>query len=517
VAGRRFDVADVVEVLQHWQAGRSTRALSRSLGMGRDRVRAIVARAEAAGLAPGGPPLSREEWEQRVPELFAARLTPPVTAQGQLLAGFHEAIVAGLATNTERTVWQRLRDERGLTVSESTFRRYVEANVREGVRRERVTVRKEVTPPGQVAEVDYECLGRWTNPRTGKRHAVHGFVMTLASSRLHFVDVVLSCDQSSWVASHVAAFEFFGAAPREIRLDNLKTGVLRADIYDPQLNRSYAELAQHYGLLLDPCRAGKPKDKPRVERAVPYVRDSFWRGRDFGSVQEMKEAALRWCRGISAARSHGTLPGTVGEVFDTLERPALLELPEQPFEIAHWAVGTLHPDCHVQVAGHFYSAPWRHVGKRLHVRVGERVVRIYDGNELLKTHLRRRGQRRYTDPADYPPEKIAFLQRTPAWCRRRAEELGPDVVALVAEMLAGPHPLACLRQAQGVVRLADTFDAERLNIACGRALLADGSLRTVRTILAKGLDLQGGDGSADARHVGAFLHGQQVLLAETSQ
>lgn len=517
MAGRRFDVADVVEVLQHWQAGRSTRALARSLGMGRDRVRAIVARAEAAGLAPGGPPLTREEWEQRVPELFAARLTPPATAQGQLLADFHKAIVAGLATNTERTVWQRLRDERGLTVSESTFRRYVEAHVREGVRRERVTVRKEVTPPGQVAEVDYELLGRWTNPRTGKRHAVHGFVMTLASSRLHFVDVVLSCDQSSWVASHVAAFEFFGAVPREIRLDNLKTGVLRADIYDPQLNRSYAELAQHYAVLLDPCRAGKPKDKPRVERAVPYVRDSFWRGRDFGSVQEMQEAARRWCRGVSAARSHGTLPGTVGEVFDSLERPALLELPEQPFEIAHWAVGTLHPDCHVQVAGHFYSAPWRHVGKRLHVRVGERVVRIYDGNELVKTHLRRRGQRRYTDPADYPPEKIAFLQRTPAWCRRRAEELGPEVLALVAEMLGGPHPLACLRQAQGVVRLADTYEAERLNVACGRALLADGSLRTVRTILTKGLDLHAGDHAADARHVGAFLHGQQVLLAEVRQ
>jgi transposase len=485
--------------------------------MGRDRVRAIVARAEAAGLAPGGPPLTRPEWELRVPELFAARLTPPATAQGELLAGFHEAIVAGLATNTERTVWQRLRDERGLSVSESTFRRYVEAHVREGVRRERITVRKEVTPPGQVAEVDYERLGRWTDPRTGKRHVVYGFVMTLVSSRLHFVDVVLGCDQASWVASHVAAFEFFGGVPREIRLDNLKTGVLRADIYDPQLNRAYAELAQHYVVLLDPCRAGKPKDKPCVERAVPYVRDSFWRGRDFGTVVEMKEGARRWCGGVSAARSHGTLPGTVGEVFASLERPALLDLPEQPFEIAHWAVATLHPDCHVQVSGHFYSAPWRHVGKRLHVRVGERVVRIYDANELLKTHLRRRGQRRYTDAADYPPEKIAFLQRSPAWCRRRAEELGPEVVALVAEMLAGSHPLACLRQAQGVIRLADTFDADRLDAACGRALLADGSLRTVRTILAKGLDLRDGDHAVDARHVGAFLHGQQVLLAETSR
>jgi hypothetical protein len=101
-------------------------------------------------------------------------------------------------------------------VSESTFRRYVGTHVREGARRERTTVRKEVTAPGQ-AEVDYERLGRWTEPRTGKRHVVYGFVMTLASSRLHFVEVVLSCDQSSWVASHVAAFEFFAGRARNVR------------------------------------------------------------------------------------------------------------------------------------------------------------------------------------------------------------------------------------------------------------------------------------------------------------
>jgi transposase len=431
-----------------------------------------------------------------------------------MLAAFHEAIVAGLVTNNERTVWQRLRDERGLTVSESTFRRYVEAHVREGVRRERITVRKEVTPPAQVAEVDYERLGVWINLRTGKRHVVYGFVMTLVNSRLHFVDVVLGCDQASWTASHVAAFAFFGGAPLEIRLDNLKTGVLRPDIYDPQLNRAYAEFAEHYRVLLDPCRAGKPKDKPHVERAVPYVRESFWRGREFSTLQEMKEAALRWCRGVSAARPHGTLPGTVGDVFETVERPALRELPDEPFEIAHWAMATLHPDCHVQVSGHFYSAPWCHVGKRLQVRVGERVVRIYDGTELVKTHLRKRGQRRYTDPADYPPEKVAFLQRSPAWCRRRAEQLGPEVLSLVSEMLSGPHPLAGLRQAQGVVRLAETYAPERLAVACGRALIADASLRTVRTILAKGLDLRQGDHDRDAGEVGAFLHGQQVLLAE---
>jgi hypothetical protein len=102
---------------------------------------------------------------------------------------------------------------------------------------ERVTVRMPLTGPGEVAEVDYAQLGVWVDLRTGKKVKVYAFVMTLCFSRMHFVDVVFGCDQRSWVASHVAAFEFFGGAPRQLRMDNLKTGVLRADIYDPQLNR----------------------------------------------------------------------------------------------------------------------------------------------------------------------------------------------------------------------------------------------------------------------------------------
>ena len=132
-----------------------------------------------------------------------------------------------------------------------------------------LTVRKEVTPPGEVAEIDYGRVGLWFDRLAQRQRIVNGFIMTLPSSRHVFVDPVLSCDQRSWVASHVAAFEFFGGVPAVLRLDNLKTGVLRPDIYDPQLNRAHGEMAEHFGVLLDPCRAGKPKDKPRDERTSP--------------------------------------------------------------------------------------------------------------------------------------------------------------------------------------------------------------------------------------------------------
>ena len=517
MAGRRFEVADVVEVLQHWQAGRSVRHLARSLGVGRDRVRAIIGAATAAGLSPGEPLLTRQEWEARVPLLFVDRLGPMATEQRQELARFHEAIVAGLATNTAQTVWQRLRDEQGLTVSIRTFRRYLRERIPGGVDPDQGTVRKEVTPPGEVAEIDYGRLGPWFDPLSQRRRVVNGFLMTLAFSRHVFVDPVLICDERSWVASHVAAFEFFGAVPAVLRIDNLKTGVLRPDLYDPKLNRAYAEMAEHYGVLIDPCRAGKPKDKPRVERTVPYARDSYWRGRDFRGQVEMREGARQWSCGTAGARPHRTLPGSVLEVFQSVERPAMRPLPEEPFEIAHWAKAKLHPDCQLQVGGRFFTAPHRHVGKQLDVCIGERVARIYDGGELVKTHLLRRGERRYVDPADYPETKVAFLLRTPAWCRHRATELGPAVVQLVDELLGGPpHPLYLLRQVQAVIRLQESYSAERLDAACRRALTADGSYRTVKNILANSLDVVRDDGDTHISNAGAFLHGPRALLPEVT-
>ena len=314
----------------------------------------------------------------------------------------------------------------------------------------------------------------------------------------------------------MAAFGFFGAAPRQIRVDNLKTGVLRPDVYDPLVNRAYGELAEHYGVLLDPCRVRKPKDKPRVERAMPHARDSFWSGREFAAVPAMREAGAEWSRGTAARRPHGLLPGTVGEIFQRVERPAMLALPAEPFELAHWATATVHPDCRIQVQRRFFSVPWPHVGKRLEVRIGERVAR-YDGGELVKTHLLRRGERRYVDPADYPETKVAFPLRTPAWCRHRAGELGPAVLQLVEELLGEPpHPLYLLRQAQAVIRLQETYGAARLDAACQRALSADAGYRTVKNILANSLDARS-DEIPHVSRAGAFLHGPEALLPEVTR
>jgi transposase len=125
---------------------------------------------------------------------------------------------------------------------------------------------------------------------------------------------VLVMDQQAWNAAHVAAFEFFDGVPARIVPDNLKTGVTKPDFYDPMINRAYAELGAHYGVLIEPARASKPKDKPRVERPMPYVRDSFWRGREFTSLEQMQaEAARWWVRSLAAGPCRPTGRGDTGE------------------------------------------------------------------------------------------------------------------------------------------------------------------------------------------------------------
>jgi transposase len=510
MARRTFDVIDVTEILVHWHAGRSLNEMSQSLGVDRKTLRKYVAPAAAAGIVPGSPAKTEQEWADLVrewfPELSDARLRQ---VTWPAIAEHHDYIVEQLKARVRMsTIHQRLRDERGLAASVASFRRYVAANVPEEARRSQVTVwNPRPAEAGEQAQIDYGMLGRWPDPLTGKLRTVWAFVMVLACSRHMFVRPVLKMDQRAWTECHVEAFAFFGGVPARLVPDNLKTGVDKPDLYDPKLNRSYAELAAHYGCLIDPARALKPRDKARVERPMPYVRDSFWRGREFASLEQMQAEAARWSAGVAGQRACRPLEGAApAAVFDAVEKDALRPLPAGPFALAAWATAKIGPDIHAQVEKVLDSVPWRHIGKTADVRITGSMVQFFIGGELVKSHPRKvRGKQ--TDFGDYPPEKIAFHMRTPQWCRRQAAGIGPSCEYLIGELLAD-NALYRLRAAQGVIGLADKHDPSRLEAACGKAITAgDPSYRTVRGILAAGAERDqppapAGDGGASA-----FLRG----------
>jgi transposase len=453
-------------------------------------VRKYVAPAIEAGLSPGGSAKSAAEWAELVrgwfPSLVETRLRQITWPEIEVHRDFIVAMLnAGV---TKQTIWQRLRDEHGQAASVSSVKRYIDANLPEQGLRSRVTVLRDDPPPGQEAQIDYGYLGSWTDPLGGRRRRVWAFVMVLATSRLMFVRPVLTMDQQAWTECHVEAFAFFGGVPKRLVPDNLRTGVARPDLYDPKINRSYAELARHYGTLVDPARAGKPNDKPRVERPMPYVRDSFWRGREFSSLPQIQQDAVRWCQEVAGRRScrplHGASPLSV---FQAVEAEALMPLPRRAFVLAAWSTGKVGPDIHVKVAKTLYSVPWRHIGRTVDARSTPDMVQIFDDGQVIATHVRKPFGKQ-TDMSHYPPERLAFAMRGPTWCRNRAAAIGASTTAVIGELLA-ENALFRLRAAQGVLGLADRHGAERLERACAKAItVGDPTYRTIKGILAAGLE-----------------------------
>ncbi len=506
---------DITEILVHWYAGRSQHELAVSLGVDRKTIRKYLAPAVAAGIAPGGPVRSDAEWAVLVrgwfPHLVDTTLRqvswPGIEVHRDYIVGQLQARVTGA------TIHQRLRDEHGLEASVASFRRWLRANLAEEVRRGSVTVLGETPPPGQDAQVDYGKLGMWTDPETGKRSTVWAFVMVLACSRHMFVRPVLTMDQASWTAAHVEAFAFFGGAPARIVPDNLRTGVDKPDLYDPKLNRSYAELATHYGVLVDPARSRKPKDKARVERPMPYVRDSFWRGREFTSLTEMQAAALDWCREVAGRRQHRSLDGAApAAVFAAVEAAALQPLPVKAFVLASWSTATVGPDIHAKVGKTIYSIPWRHIGAKVDARETATMVQFFCNGELIATHGRK-PKGKQTDYGHYPPEKIAFHMKTPTWCRNRAAEIGPACRGVIATLLE-LNALYRLRSAQGVLALAGKHGPARLEAACAKATtVGDPSYRTIKGILVACAETDPAPPAAGDGGAGAHLHGPAALFA----
>ena len=486
--GRRaFTMHDLVEIWSHWYAGDSLRALERNLGVDRHTLRKYIAHATAAGLSPGGPPRSRSDWVALARTGFPdGPLARPQPAQAAL-APYRDRIAAGLAINTVATVWQRLVADTALTVSLRTFRRYC-AGLAAADPAATVTLWRPDPPVGTEAQVDYGLMGRWTDPRTQQSQRIWAFSLVLTVSRHLFVNVGPSQAVGPWCAAHVAAFTFFDGVPHRIVRDNLKDGVLRPDLYDPQLNRTYADLAAHYGFLIDPGRVAHPKDKARVERGMPYIRDSFWRGRRWTSVAQMNEAALRWCREVAGQRVHGTTHARPLEVFTTTEQPALHPLPTTPWVFGAWTTARVGPDSRCHVARALYSVPWAHVGRRLDVRLGADEVAFFWQETCVKIHRRVAPGQVALDLTDYPAVKRAYYERTPAWCRTEAQAAGTHVMTVVDALLATPTT-AHLRQAQGIVGLLATYGASRVDAACQRAWTHDDPrLVTIRNILAQALD-----------------------------
>jgi hypothetical protein len=290
------------------------------------------------------------------------------------------------------------------------------------------------------------------------------------------------------VKCHMNAFEFFQGVPKRIILDNLKSGILRPNTYDPVFNRAYGECAKHFGFIIDPAKIARGDHKGKVERKIPVVRQQFLAPEDFRDIRDANAKVRQWSTLEYGMQTHGTTKKKPFEVFKTEEQQLLNSLPEEKFDMPMWKEAKIHPDHHVVFAKNYYSMPTRYVGKKVCVRGGLNTVQVFYEGELAKTHPRSYGEGVWkTDETDYPPEKSKYLLKTTGYYQQEALKHGEYVRQVVARIMM-EHAYRNVRKVQALFRLADKYGSETLNLACRRCnFYEDYRMSTLKRILVKEL------------------------------
>ncbi|MCA9538605.1 MAG: IS21 family transposase, partial [Myxococcales bacterium] len=397
------------ELVRLHRKGVGCRATARFLGLGPNTERRYRLALAEAGLLLGPtdalPPLEalRAAVEARLP-----------TKAAQHEASSVEPFVAAIEAKWRagagpKAIWEALREEHAdFTGSRwAVTRACRRLGKRRGVRAEDVAI-PVTTAPGEEAQVDFGFVGKLYDPDQGVLRKAWVFVMVLGHSRHLYARVVFDQKVETWLWLHVQAFEHFGGVPASVRPDNLKAAVIRAAFANGdavQLNRSYRELARHYGFVIDPTPAYSPEKKGKVESAVKYVKRSFFAAREFADVDDCNTRLAAWVADVAGQRVHGTTGRTPLEAFAD-EQPHLRALPARRWQAVVWRRCTVHRDCHVVVDRRRYPVPWRFIGQQLWARSDDTTITFYTADD---TRIADYAVGRDVDPAIVdaclPPER----------------------------------------------------------------------------------------------------------------
>jgi transposase len=333
------------------------------------------------------------------------------------------------------------------------------------------------------------------NRYTGEISEAQVFVAVMGASNYTFAEATLSQNLSDWLGSHVRAFEFLGGVPEMVVPDNLKSAVSKPCRYDPELNPSYQDLAEHYGTAVIPARVRKPKDKSKAELGVQVV--ERWilarlRNQTFFSLAEAN-AAIRELLEDLNTRSFKKLPGCRKEAFESLDKPALKALPTQAYTFAQWKKVRAGIDYHIEVEGHYYSVPYQLRGKQLDARITDETVECFLQRNRIASHRRSFEKGRHTTVNSHMPKgHQEYAEWTPERLIRWAGKNGSQTAAMTEVILSSrQHAQQAFRSAMGLISLAKMYTPQRLEAACELALEGGAtSYKSVKSILASGLDQQ---------------------------
>ncbi len=492
MSNTRLPMRKICEVLRLYHACRqSRRSIATSCGLSRSTVSDYLGRAAAAGLAwPLPEGLNEADLEDR---LFPAA-PGQAGANSKPLPDFayiHAELVANKRYNlTLELLWCEYMEQHPDGYKYSYF-----CELYRGWLGRRDYCMRQDHKAGEKLFVDYgDGLEVW-DKLTGKSRRTHLFVAVWGASNYTYAEASLTQELPAWCGSHVRALEYFGAAPLVVVPDNLKSAVTKTSFYEPEINRTYAALAEHYGFAVIPARPAHPRDKPKVENGVLVAKRwilARLRKRIFYSLGEMN-IAIRELLEYLNSREMRKLKQSRREMFDAVDLPKAQALPANAYEYAEWLKARVNLDYHVEVDRHYYSVPYRLLKEEVEIRLTARAVEIYRNGERLATHVRSHNNHQHTTETGHmPPEHQKHLEWSPSRIIAWAEKVGPSTAELARRIMESrAHPEQGYRSCLGILRLGKNYGDKRLEAAAARAVHFGAlSFRSVKSILEKRLDQQ---------------------------
>jgi transposase len=352
---------------------------------------------------------------------------------------------------------------------------------------------------GEKLFIDYSDGLSIVDALTGELTLTQIFVAVWGASNYTYAEATLSQTLPNWIGSHGRAFEYFGCVPRVLVPDNLKSGVSKACKYEPDLNPTYSDMAEHYGCAVLPARPRKPRDKATVENGVLIAKRwilAVLRHRTFYSLAELNDA-IRECLERLNTRPLRRAKQSRRELFEAIDRPNALPLPPRPYEYAEWYKARVQLNYHIEVDRHYYSVPYQLLHERLDIRLTATIVESFHKGERVAAHVRLYTKGGYTTlPEHMPPGHRFYAEWNPARFIQWAGKTGEATARLVETILATrPYPEQGYKACLGIINLTRDFEPARVEAAARRALKFKAcSYRSMKAILSAGLDRQPDNG-----------------------
>ena len=323
--------------------------------------------------------------------------------------------------------------------------------------------------PGEEAQVDFGYVGI-TLDNLGKKRKTWVFNMKLSCSRYDFYEKVYDQKVETFIRCHINAFEYFGGIPEYVKIDNLKAAILEASFYEPIYQELYKQFSEHCGFKPLPCRIYTPNDKGKVESGIKYVKNNFFAGRVFIDGNDLDKQLRYWLDNTCNVRVHGTTKQIPREVFEAEEKPKLINLPLQPFNMSKVGTRKVQIDCHIYVEHNYYSVPFEFVGREVEIELSHNLLKVIYRHKQIALHTKLEGRGKFsTINEHYPKYKVMSATELQEKFQVKMSQIG--IYAEKIFFLAKKNqPNYWYKTVKGILSLVDKYTADIVELSCKRAL-----------------------------------------------